>query len=145
MAGLFGLLGVLVGALIQFWFGRRAAKELRYLELKSQACADYLNSIASVAFASPEGRSQALQKVAAAKAHLCVFGDGPVIEQMVRLEKTSLDLSQPAAQEALITLLQVMRNRGIAVGQVDDSAFQILLLGAKPSNKALQPTGSASD
>lgn len=136
ITGLFGLVGVLIGALIQFWFGRRTAEESRYIELKSQACADYLNSIASVAFATPEDRLQALQKVAAAKARLCVFGDRPVIEEAVRLENTSLNLSQPDAQKAFISLLQVMRKRGIAIGQVDDSAFRILLLGQRLSNKA---------
>jgi len=134
IAGLFGVVGVFVGALMQYWFGRRAAEQARYLELKSQACADYLNSIASVAFASSEERPQALQKVAAAKARLCVFGDGPVIEEMVRLENTSLNLADPDAQKAFISLLQVMRKRGIAVGEVEDSAFQVLLFGQKPSN-----------
>lgn len=135
LAGLFGLLGVFIGALIQFYVSRRATEESRYLELKSQAYADYLNSIAAVAFASPHERSRALQGVAAAKTRLCVFGDGPIIERAVLLENTSLDLSQLDAQEAFIGLLQAMRQRGVVVGQVNDSAFNVLLLGGRDANQ----------
>ena len=134
LAGIFGLLGVFIGALIQFYVSRRATEESRYLELKSQAYADYLNSIAAVAFAAPHERPKALQAVAAAKTRLCVFGDGPIIDLAVNLENTSLDLSQTDAQEAFIRLLQAMRQRGVVVGQVNDSAFQVLLLGERDAN-----------
>lgn len=144
VAGVFGLLGVLVGALLQFWFNRRANQESRYLELKSEACADYVNSIAAVAFASPPDRNKALEKVAAAKGRVCVFGDKDVIDAAVVLEGTSLNLGNQDAQAAFIGLLQAMRRRGIASGDVADHGFRVLLLGDKPSNPAGEPGGSAA-
>lgn len=140
LAGLFGLSGVLVGAVLQFWLDRRRNEEARYLELKSQACADFVNSVAQLAFASPDNRPQALQAVASAKGRLCVFGDAAVIEQTAKLERAGGDLSQDEAQREFLQLLQVMRRQGIAVGQVGDDEFRVLLLAGAKSNNELQPT-----
>ena len=134
IAGLFGLLGVFVGGIIQFWFSRRTHRESRYLELKSEACADYVNSVAALKFASPADLNKARQEYTAAKGRLCVFGDKDVIAAAVLLECTSRSLDQSDAQGAFVNLLQVMRRRGIAVGEATDRDFRILLLGEGPSN-----------
>ncbi len=132
VAGVFGLLGVFVGAILQYWLDRRANQDSRYLELKSQACADYVNSIAAVALASPSCHSGAIKMVTAAKGRLCVFGNADVIDAAVVLEGTSLNLSKPDAQDAFVMLLQTMRRRGIPVGDVPDAAYRVLLLGDLP-------------
>jgi xanthosine utilization system XapX-like protein len=41
VAGAIGILGILVGALLQHWFNRRLFQEARYLELKSEAVLGY--------------------------------------------------------------------------------------------------------
>ena len=128
-AGIFGLLGVFVGALLQFLFHRRANQESRYLELKSEVYADYVVGVAAVAFASsPSEHHKALEKVTAAKGRLCVFGDKEVVAASVIFEGTSMDLSNQEAQDAFVGLLQSMRLRGIGVGKIDSSAIRALLL-----------------
>lgn len=128
VAGLFGLLGVAVGALLQFWFNRRIGQEARYLELKSTAYSDYVNAVGAVAFASAQERPQALEKVTASKGRICVFGDARVVNALVNLERTSLNLANPEAQNAFVALLQVMREQSIAVDSVAEGDFRELLL-----------------
>lgn len=120
-----GLTGVLVGALIQFYLNKRSSSEARYLELKSEACMDYLNAVAASALSS----SGAGKDFAAAKTRLCVVGDKSIIEKAVALEHTSLELSKKDAQEALVSLVQEMRKRGIAIGDATEAEIQTLLFG----------------
>jgi hypothetical protein len=128
---LFGLLGVLTGAVIQFLLSRRTSHELRYLELKSNAYADYVNAVATLAFAPQAERSDVLAKLVAAKARICVFGDRDIISTMAEFEKTSCLLKNLDAQRAFRSLLVLIRERGIASGGIEDMASNILLFGDK--------------
>ena len=128
---LFGLLGVLAGAVLQYWLNQRAGRQSHFLELKSSAYADYLNSVARVAFAFDDDRAKALENVTAAKSRICVFGDARVVNSIVELESTSLDLAKADAQRAFKSLIKVMRKHGVASGIVEDEALDILLFGRR--------------
>jgi hypothetical protein len=88
IAGLFGCGGILLGALFQFWLGRRTEREAKYMELKINAYVDYVNSVARVAFVNPSERAKVLDQVAASKARICVFGDKDVVEAAARFEQS---------------------------------------------------------
>jgi len=118
-----GLIGVLIGSLLQFYLNRRASTESRYLELKSEAYSDYLNAVASVAFETTEGR----ESLAAAKARLCIFGDTSVLKKVATLERTGGHLSQPDSQKAFIDLVQEMRRRGVGVGDGPEADIRALI------------------
>src|SRR3990172_7532101 len=64
-----GFFGVLVGAILTFLLVRRATQEARYLELKSNAYADYMNGIVSGSLASDleKPKAQGDESGAAAK------------------------------------------------------------------------------
>ena len=121
-----GLTGILIGALLQFYLNKRRSAEARFLQLKSEACMDYLDAVAASAF----NTSGAGKEFAAAKTRLCVVGDKSIIEKAVALEHTSLELSKVDAQEAFIALVQEMRQRGVAVGDAAEADIQTLLFGA---------------
>jgi hypothetical protein len=124
---LFGLLGIVVGASLQFWFNHRANLQARYLELKSTAYADYVHAVAKVPTSPSDDKSQAIREVTSAKARICVFGDSDVVDSLVALEKTSRNLANEDAQSAFKSLLSVMRSRGVAVGKVNEKVFDVLL------------------
>src|SRR5688500_3218685 len=100
IAGLVGCVGGRTGVIIQYWCSRRHALESRYLELKSEAYADYINAVATAGFVQESSLSIMRERLAAAKSRICVFGDREVIEAMSRLERTSLLLSNPDARDA---------------------------------------------
>jgi len=134
IAGLVGVLGILVGALLQFWLTRRVERETKYMELKLGAYVDYINGIARLAFAATSERAQALDQWTAAKTRICVFGDREILEAAARFEKTSKRLANLDAQNALTDLCQVMRGHGIATGSVADAAISTVLFGFDHEN-----------
>jgi hypothetical protein len=134
IAGLAGVLGILVGAVLQFWLTRRIEREAKYMELKLSAYVDYINSIARVAFLNPSERSKALDQVVAAKTRICIFGDKEVLEAVAGFERTSKKLVNADAQHAFTNLCQVMREHGIAGGSVADETLNALLFGLEHEN-----------
>lgn len=123
---LIGLAGVLVGALIQFYLNKRSSSEAHYLQLKSEACMEYLNAVATSTFRQEEAQ----ERIAAAKGRLCVVGDAAILERIVAVDHANPDLSDPNAQQTFIELVQEMRARGIAVGEVTKDDIQVLLFGS---------------
>ncbi len=134
IAGLVGVLGILIGALLQFWLTRRIEREAKYMELRLSAYVDYINSIARMAFVNASERAKALDQLAAAKTRICVFGDKEVLDAAARFEQTSKKLANTDAQDAFTDLCQVMREHGIAVGSVADAAIRTVLFGLEREN-----------
>jgi hypothetical protein len=141
IAGLFGFAGILLGALIQHWCTRRASLETRFLELKSEAYADFINVVASAAYVEDIHRSAMRERLAAAKSRICVFGDGQVIEAIARLEHTSLLLSNTDAREAFLELTQIIRPHSIANGTIKTETMSTVLFGAEPSTQIARKAG----
>jgi len=50
--------------------------------------------------------------VTAAKSQICVFRDARVVNSIVGLESTSLDLAKAYAQRAFKSLIKIMRKHG---------------------------------
>ncbi len=103
------------------------------MELKINAYVDYVNSVARVGFVSPSERAKVLDQVAASKARICVFGDQEVVEAAAKFEQSSRNLANIDAQWAFTNLCQVMRERGIAGGSVDDEDITTILFGHEPT------------
>jgi hypothetical protein len=127
IAGRVGVLGILVGALLQFWLTRRIERETKYMELKLSAYVDYINGIARLAFVTASERVKALDQLTAAKTRICVFGDREVADA--------------DAQNAFTDLCQVMRKHGIATESVADAAVSTVLFGLEHENP---PSGKGS-
>ncbi len=122
------LIGVTVGALLQFVFNLIVAQRARYTELKSQAYADCINSVTDAGFASSDTEKQAARKkFTAFKGTLCVFGDSGVIEKAELFEQTSKKLSEPDAKSAFINLVQEIRQQGIGIGKISNASIEKLL------------------
>ena len=68
---IFSLVGVVVGAVLQFWLSRTAQREKHAANLRSQAYADYLRAVAAAAhLRSDEDLRDAHREAADAKARL---------------------------------------------------------------------------
>ncbi len=83
------LLGVLLGAALQFWLSRASEEKKRIEALRSQAYADYLRAVAlSAHLRSDEDLRDAHLNAADAKARIAVYGSVPVLRALAEFEET---------------------------------------------------------
>lgn len=75
MIAILPVLGVILGAALQFWFSRTAEREKHAATLQSQAYADYLRAVAAAGhLRSDEDLRDAHRDAADAKARIAVYG-----------------------------------------------------------------------
>ncbi len=121
------VLGVILGAALQFWFSRAAEREKHAATLQSQAYADYLRAVAAAGhLRSDEDLRDAHRDAADAKARIAVYGSASVIKALSRFEETGAILTDSPSTEAFVALVSSMRSAG---STVPDRELKIVLLG----------------
>lgn len=126
------LIGVVLGAALQFWLSRAAAREQHTVTLRSQAYADYLRAVAAAGhLRSDEDLRDAHRDAADAKARIAVYGSTDVIKALARFEKAGAILSDGPAAKAFVSLVAAMRPGADAP---DENELELLLLGRRPDD-----------
>jgi len=111
------LVGVIVGAVLQFWLGRAADLRRQTEVRRAEAYVDYLRSVVDAAHQRmPEDLGAALRAAADAKARIVVFGSTEVIKALAQFEDTGPVLNTPGSIEAFARVASAMRPRGEGVG-----------------------------
>jgi hypothetical protein len=86
ITALLSILGVIVGAALQWWFARSGNEHKQMLELRSKAYADFFESTAQLVSARRLGKTEheaeLLAKLTDAKARICIYGEAAVIRQL---------------------------------------------------------------
>ena len=137
------LLGVAVGALLQFWLSRSAETTKQLALLRSQAHVDYLRAVAKAAHAgSPEGRRSAIADAADAKARIAVYGTAMVIKALARFEEAGPALDNPRSTACFLALVSAMRG---ALGEANDDDLRAVLIGPKTKRSIAETDGTQSD
>ncbi len=120
------LLGVVIGATMQYWLSRSAESRKQLQLLHSQSYVDYLRSVTRAAHASsPEGVRLAQAQAADAKARMAVYAPSGVIAALARFEEAGAILDNPRSNSAFVALVGAMRESGAA--QADD--LSLVLFG----------------
>jgi hypothetical protein len=127
------LIGVVLGAGLQFLLTRANAREQQTATLRSQAYADYLRAVAAAShLRSDEDLRDAHRDAADAKARIAVYGTVDVIRALARFEESGAVLSDGPASRAFVSLVSSMRRN---VGDVSEHEVELLLLGAPPERR----------
>jgi hypothetical protein len=133
------LLGVLVGAALQYWFSRAAESKKQFEVLQRQSYVDYLRAVASAAHAqSPEAHRTAVTNAADAKARIAVYGSSSAVEALAEFEESGPILDNPRSIEYFLRLASAMRPKG---DQPKIDALRLVLVGR--NHKALQADQAA--
>src|SRR5215213_8935134 len=104
------LIGVVLGAGLQFLLTRATAREQQTATLRSQAYADYLRAVAAAGhLRSDEDLRDAHRDAADAKARIAVYGTVDVIKARARFEESGAVLSHSPASRAFVSLVSAMR------------------------------------
>jgi hypothetical protein len=126
------LIGVAVGATLQYCFSRSAESRKQLQLLRSQAYVDYLRAVTKSAQANtPDSIRSAKVEAADAKARLVVYGTSSVISGLARFEKAGAVLDNPSAIDAFVALVGAMRQKDSA--GADD--VRLVLFGGMPRSR----------
>lgn len=127
ITALLSLLGVALGAGLQFASSRAVERARHGEELQARSYADYLRAVAAAGhLRSDEDLRDAHRDAADAKARIAVYGRAPVVQALARFEQTGAVLSNPESCAAFIALVGSMRGPGEAVTSRD---LEVVLLG----------------
>ncbi len=83
---LVGVVGVVVGALLQAFFNRKNQKANNLSELQNKAYSDFLNAVSKIAVTQRKNQrdhaAEELSSLADAKSRICVYGDTGVVHHL---------------------------------------------------------------
>ena len=123
------LVGVVIGAAMQYWFSRSAEVRKQIELLQSQSYVDFLRALTKSAYAnSAEAIRSALADAADAKARLAVYGTSDVIVALARFEEAGAVLDNPQTKAAFVTLVAAMRQKRGAANATD---LELVLFGKR--------------
>jgi hypothetical protein len=86
ITALLSIFGVIVGAMLQWWFARRGTEHKHFLELRNRAYADFLevtsHLVSNRRAGKHDGEIELLARLTDAKARICIYGDEVVIQHL---------------------------------------------------------------
>ena len=128
-----GLVGVVVGAAIQYALGQRAERSRHLQELRTKAYVDFLQSVAVIATAGRAGDTKGQQvfmtALADSKARVAVYGHAQVVTAYAEFCRGTAALNTPDELAAFLRIASAMRSVSCRDGDVDDTKLKQLLFG----------------
>jgi hypothetical protein len=131
------LLGVLVGALLQYWVSHAAELGKQAGLLRNAAYVDYLRSVVRLAHQSTSdgGRSAAVAEATDAKARIAIYGTKLAVRALARFEEVGAVLDDPRAIECFVRFVSAA---GLNRANPDD--LKLLLFGSIAGLNARAPS-----
>jgi hypothetical protein len=124
------LFGVMIGASLQYYFGRTLEGRKQLALQRSQAYVDYFKVVALIAQHGPSKDSLAL--AADAKVRVCIYGSPLVIKQLSAFEATGAAIKSAGSAAIIMDLLRAMRaDTGMSDRGISQQDFHNIVLGPK--------------
>lgn len=107
LTALLPIVGILIGAGLQYFFGRSLETNKHTQSQKGQAYADYLRAFSAIATV---GRSkEALSAVADAKTRICIYGSDQVVRGLANFERSGANTGSSESHKLVADLISAMR------------------------------------
>ena len=130
LTAVLSLIGVALGASLQYYFGRTLEGRKQLAVQRAQAYVDYFKAVALLAQHS--GGKDHLAMAADAKVRVCIYGSPSVIRCLSAFEATGAIINSADGAVAIMELLRAMRNdTGMGDGGIGQQDFQRIVLGTK--------------
>lgn len=126
------LVGLLVGAGLQYVLGRAAESRRQLMLQRTQAYIDYFKAMATSA---QTGRNKdTLGAAADAKVRICMYGSAAVVRKLNLFEALGAAVSSPQSRAAIADLIQEMREDSGATGtKIEQGDLLPILFGPERS------------
>ncbi|NCT82964.1 MAG: hypothetical protein GXC94_07480 [Comamonadaceae bacterium] len=137
---LLSILGVIVGAALQWWFARRGNEHKQLLELRSKAYADFFESTAQLVSARRLGKTEheaeLLGKLTDAKARICIYGEEAVILELAEFWSAGASFETESGILSFTRFcMNVRRSLGMPSQPSLGSEVSSLLFGVVPKGR----------
>lgn len=106
---LLSLLGVAIGAALQFVFSRVLEERRHARELRAQSYSDYIEAVAGAKHSSPEVAARNLEHLTNAKVRIGLHGSTAVVQKLATFENLGGGLTTAAQTAAFVAVLGEMR------------------------------------
>ncbi|HWA22165.1 MAG TPA: hypothetical protein VG735_07215 [Caulobacterales bacterium] len=123
----------LAGALAQAFIARMHSQEDRRKELLIEAYTDYLKGLAEWATRDQRSKAEAAGKasILTGKQKIAAYAPSQVVRKLAALERTSLNMSQPDAQSAMVALVSSMRQSVGVRWRGLEADIRLILMGSR--------------
>jgi len=131
----FSLIGLVVGAVLQFLFTRHLDNKKHQRDLRSKAYADYLQCVSEHAHlgyqrSSTEGR-QLRAKTTDAKCRISLYGAPTVISTFSKFERLGATINTSEQRVAFTDMVAAMRQDTLGSSSVAQADLEAVLLGVR--------------
>jgi hypothetical protein len=127
------IMGIIIGASLQYFFSKSGERRKQLETLKTQAYVDYLRSAAQIGHlgrSDSNKRIEILAALADAKARICIYGSAKVIEALASFEKAGSDLNSLNSRQKFLAVCIEMRTQGLGESKVvEEQNLKMLLFG----------------
>lgn len=132
-AAIFSFFGVIIGALLQYFFTRHLDRQKHHRELRTQAYTDYLKCVSEHANLrtprdSTDGRDLGF-RTADAKCRICLYGSPVVVSAFAAFERLGATMNTKEQRTAFTQMVLEMRNDSAYNGHVELAELEAVLLG----------------
>jgi hypothetical protein len=131
------LIGLVVGATLQFALSRVGESTKAKSALRVQAYVDYIACLTdSTYLRESERKAEVLSRAANAKTRISIYGTADVISALAEFEKTGAEIRTKEQQMAILTLISTMRAESVGKQHdVSNEDLGLMLLGVgRPVN-----------
>lgn len=133
---IFSLLGIVTGALLQYFFTRHLDLQRSRREARTKAYTDYLLCVSEHANTARHISLQEVRNLAAktadAKCRICLYGSSSVIEAFAAFEKQGATMNTAEQRASFTHMVSIMRRDSTNDLVVTPDNLQVVLLGADP-------------
>lgn len=129
---LLGVLAVIIGAILQYFFARLSEKSQQLALLRNESYVDYLRAVAKSAHSnSSSEKATALMEATDAKTRIAIYGSRKVIKALAEFEKAGAKLNNERSTSSFFDIVNAMR----LGGAVSNNSLSQILMGTKPKDK----------
>lgn len=134
-SAIFSLIGLVIGAVLQFLFSRHLDNRKHQRDLRAKAYADYLQCVSEHANLghqrlSAEGR-QLDAKTADAKCRISLYAAAAVITNFAKFERLGATMNTDEQRRAFTDMVVVMRQDTLGDSSADHADLEAVLLGVR--------------
>ncbi len=132
---IFSLIGLVVGAILQFLFTRHLDSVKHQRDLRTKAYADYLLCVSENANLghkknTPEARELAA-KIADAKARIALYGNSAVVSAFAAFERLDANINSDEQAQCFVEMVSAMREDSLGHSSISHADLEAVLLGVR--------------
>jgi hypothetical protein len=125
------MLGVVIGATLQFIFTQRTSREQQRMQQTATAYAAFLKALAAVAAAQSYGDSEmekdAQRDLLDARGRIAIYGSDSVIHALAAFSRAGGTIGTLKQKKALVLIVQAMRRHTRSLPVSDDDISRLIL------------------